>query len=275
MSAMATVLVTGGAGFIGSHTCKALAAQGLLPVAFDDLSKGHAELVRWGPLEQGDILNSAHLDAAFARHRPSVQVALVENVTGSPAGVEIMDYVETGKIITLGSGDTIVLSYMGSCVRETITGGTVTIGIDQSEVQAGKVARTKVQCDAGKMLFAGDQAVQFGGRIFRSVIPFSASDSNPQLTLYGQSPIVELTSTGTLLVDRLDQASERDIVDLENEQLLHGRFYDFAKRGKNLAAGGIYRMSFRGQEIVFKIDARAQPGNTPILGRLLRFVPPS
>jgi UDP-arabinose 4-epimerase len=70
VSAIETVLVTGGAGFIGSHTCKALSARGFLPVAFDDLSKGHAEFVRWGPLEQGDILNSAHLDAAFARHRP-------------------------------------------------------------------------------------------------------------------------------------------------------------------------------------------------------------
>jgi FlaA1/EpsC-like NDP-sugar epimerase len=43
------VLVTGGAGFIGSHTCKALAAQGYLPIAFDDMSKGHVEFVRWGP----------------------------------------------------------------------------------------------------------------------------------------------------------------------------------------------------------------------------------
>ena len=68
---METVLVTGGAGFIGSHTCKALAEAGFLPVAFDDLSKGHAEFVRWGPLVQGDILDAAALDAAFAQHRPS------------------------------------------------------------------------------------------------------------------------------------------------------------------------------------------------------------
>jgi UDP-arabinose 4-epimerase len=67
---MEPVLVTGGAGFIGSHTCKALAARGFLPVAFDDLSRGHAEFVRWGPLIEGDILNPAHLDAAFERHRP-------------------------------------------------------------------------------------------------------------------------------------------------------------------------------------------------------------
>ena len=71
---METVLVTGGAGFIGSHTCKALAEAGFLPVAFDDLSKGQAEFVRWGPLVQGDILNVAALDAAFAQHRPSAVI---------------------------------------------------------------------------------------------------------------------------------------------------------------------------------------------------------
>ena len=58
---MTTILVTGGAGFIGSHTCKALAAQGYQPVAFDNMSKGQAEFVRWGPLERGDILDPAHL----------------------------------------------------------------------------------------------------------------------------------------------------------------------------------------------------------------------
>jgi hypothetical protein len=206
-----------------------------------------------------------------------VQVALVENVTGNPAGVEFMDYLETGKIIALGSRDTIVLSYMGSCVRETITGGTVTVGTDQSEVQAGKVARTKVPCDPGKMLLPAGQAAQFGGRIFRSAPPAnaSASDSNPHLTLYGRSPIVELKAPGTLLIERIDQAGERYVVDVGTENLLHGRFYDFAKWGRNLAAGGIYRVSCGGQDIVFKIDPHAKPGNTPILGRLLRFGTPS
>jgi hypothetical protein len=50
---METVLVTAGAGFIGSHICKALAAYGFLPVAFNDLSRGHADFVRWGPLVNG------------------------------------------------------------------------------------------------------------------------------------------------------------------------------------------------------------------------------
>src|SRR6202011_6010784 len=71
---METVLVTGGAGFIGSHTCKALAASGCLPVAFDDLSRGHADFVRRGPLVKGDILEAAALDAAFEQHRPGAVI---------------------------------------------------------------------------------------------------------------------------------------------------------------------------------------------------------
>jgi nucleoside-diphosphate-sugar epimerase len=94
---METVLVTGGAGFIGSHTCKALASHGFLPAAFDDLSRGHAHFVRWGPLVNGDILDLAALDAAFERHRPgAVQsgVGLRERLRGSSRGQQV-DYVAT------------------------------------------------------------------------------------------------------------------------------------------------------------------------------------
>ena len=65
-----TVLVTGGAGYVGSHACKALSAAGLRPVVYDNLSRGHAELVKWGPLVKGDLGDRAALDAAFAEHRP-------------------------------------------------------------------------------------------------------------------------------------------------------------------------------------------------------------
>jgi hypothetical protein len=58
-----------------------------------------------------------------------IPVALVEEVSGAPAGVEFMDYVETGKTIELGARGGIVLSNLNSCVRETISGGTVKVGI--------------------------------------------------------------------------------------------------------------------------------------------------
>src|SRR5438128_2916298 len=67
---MHPILVTGGAGFIGAHTCKALAAHGLHPIAFDNLSRGHREMVRWGPFVQGDILQPADLHRVFELYQP-------------------------------------------------------------------------------------------------------------------------------------------------------------------------------------------------------------
>ncbi len=64
------ILVTGGAGYIGSHACKALAAAGYLPIAYDNLVYGHPWAVRWGPLEEGDILDRARLDAVLRRYKP-------------------------------------------------------------------------------------------------------------------------------------------------------------------------------------------------------------
>jgi len=65
-----TVLVTGGAGYIGSHACKALALAGYAPVAYDNLVYGHREAVKWGPLVVGDTADRRALDAVFAEHRP-------------------------------------------------------------------------------------------------------------------------------------------------------------------------------------------------------------
>lgn len=71
---MKTILVTGGAGYIGSHACKALARAGYRPVVFDNLSLGHRWAVRWGPFEHGDLLDRAALDRAFGRHRPEAVI---------------------------------------------------------------------------------------------------------------------------------------------------------------------------------------------------------
>lgn len=64
-----TVLVTGGAGYVGSHTCKALAASGFRPLAYDNLSNGHRRLVKWGPLIEGDVLDSELLLQCLRRQR--------------------------------------------------------------------------------------------------------------------------------------------------------------------------------------------------------------
>lgn len=65
-----TILVTGGAGYIGSHACKALKAAGYLPVTYDSLVTGWQDAVRFGPFEQGDLADRARLDQVFARWNP-------------------------------------------------------------------------------------------------------------------------------------------------------------------------------------------------------------
>jgi UDP-glucose 4-epimerase len=70
MAGRKTVFVTGGAGYIGAHACKALARAGYLPVAIDNLATGHAEAVRFGPFARIDLTDRAALDNAFREHRP-------------------------------------------------------------------------------------------------------------------------------------------------------------------------------------------------------------
>ena len=69
-----SVLVAGGAGYIGSHTCKLLAAAGIQPVAYDNLVTGHQSAVRWGPFVEGDILDTDHLTRTLQEHKPDAVV---------------------------------------------------------------------------------------------------------------------------------------------------------------------------------------------------------
>ena len=82
------VLVTGGAGYIGSHACKALARAGFQPVVFDNLSTGWTGAVQWGPLVRGDLMDREAIDAALAEHRP---VAVMHFAALSLVGESMQD----------------------------------------------------------------------------------------------------------------------------------------------------------------------------------------
>jgi UDP-arabinose 4-epimerase len=69
-----SILVTGGAGYIGSHTCKALAKAGYLPVVYDNLSTGHAYAVKWGPFVEGDLNDREKLRETFEKFQPKAVI---------------------------------------------------------------------------------------------------------------------------------------------------------------------------------------------------------
>jgi hypothetical protein len=208
--------------------------------------------------------------AAFAQ-----QAALVEDAKGRNLDVDFMDYVDVGRVIRLGPNDELVLGYLRSCWRETIKGGTVTIGAEQSEVAGGNVRRQKVECDGGRMRLTQAQSGQAGVMVFRAPprpAGAPAAAPQPQATLYGLSPVLDVQGGGTVTIERVDQPGEKLTFQVAAQQLQRGAFHDLAKAGQALVAGGVYRASVApGREIVFKIDPEAKPGQAPIVSRLLRL----
>ena len=208
--------------------------------------------------------------SAAAQAQDAPPAALVEDVTGRSAGVEFMDYVPTGKVVRLSVADSIVLSYLKSCVRETITGATFKVGTERSDVVGGTVKRDTVKCDKGALALATNQAAKSGVMVMRTA-PRPVDPNKPTLTLYGLSPIVDLKGGGTLVIERIDQPGERHEIQIPAAQPLRGTYIDLAKAGKALTAGGTYRATAAGNIIVFKVDPFAQAGQAPIVSRLLRF----
>ncbi len=129
---MTNILVTGGAGYIGSHACKALSRAGYVPVTFDNLITGWQDAVKFGPFEKGDLLDRARLDQVFAQYKPAavmhfaalsqVGEAMSEpgkywsnNVTGSlnlieaAVAAECLNFVFSSTCATYGEHDNVVL----------------------------------------------------------------------------------------------------------------------------------------------------------------------
>jgi biotin carboxyl carrier protein len=98
-----TILVAGGAGYIGSHTCLRLAEAGFTPVVYDNLSNGWESFVQWGPLEVGDIKDAARLDEVFAKHKP---VAVIHFAAFIEVGFSVA---EPGAFYANNVGGTITL----------------------------------------------------------------------------------------------------------------------------------------------------------------------
>ena len=197
-------------------------------------------------------------------------VAVVEEVSGKVTGAEFMDYVAPKSVIKIGAGGSIVLSYMQSCRRETISGiGTVIVGTEESVVHLADVKAEKTACDSNQSHAINRATSEVAATVMRSVVPINTLPK-PQLTLYGTSPLVQAKGRGTLVMERLDVTGERQQIDLDGKQL-RGRFFDFASANRALAPGGVYAATFGASKIVFRVDPWAHPGATPIVGRLLRM----
>ena len=124
------VLVTGGAGYIGAHACKALSRAGFIPVAFDNLSTGWAQAVKFGPLHQGDLMDRASIDAAFARYQP---VAVMHFAALSLVGESMADPGKYWRTNVTGSLNLIEAALAAGCRNFVFSSTCATYG-DQDGV---------------------------------------------------------------------------------------------------------------------------------------------
>ena len=85
---MTNILVAGGAGYIGAHTCLDLSSKGFTPIVYDNLSNGHADFVKWGTLEVGDIRDRSKLDEVLWKYKPQ---AIIHFAAAIEVGESVRD----------------------------------------------------------------------------------------------------------------------------------------------------------------------------------------
>lgn len=107
---MNNILVTGGAGYIGSHACKALRERGFTPIAFDNLSTGWKGAVKYGPFVLGDLTKITDIESAFRKYRPK---AVMHFAASSQVGESILNPGAYWQNNVLGS-----LNLLRTCVSE-------------------------------------------------------------------------------------------------------------------------------------------------------------
>ncbi|SFO94111.1 UDP-glucose 4-epimerase GalE [Tranquillimonas alkanivorans] len=136
---MTKILVTGGAGYIGSHACKMLARAGYEPVTFDNVSTGWEDAVKFGPFERGDLLDRARLDEVFATHCPAT---VMHFAAYSDVGESMRDPAKYWRNNVLGSLNLIEAAVDAGCLNFVFSSTCATYGdqdgvvLDEECVQA-------------------------------------------------------------------------------------------------------------------------------------------
>jgi len=173
------VLVTGGAGYIGSHTCKALSRAGYTPVVYDNLAYGHEWAVKWGPFEKGDILDGARLSEVIARHKP---VAVLHFAAFAYVGESVTDPAKYYRNNTFGSLSLLEAMRAGG-VRDIVFSSTcATYGMPPSLPIAETTPQNPINPYGASKLMVERMLADFGpayGMGFTALRYFNAAGADP------------------------------------------------------------------------------------------------
>ena len=189
--------------------------------------------------------------------------AIVEDVSDTSSGVQQMDILMEGRVIELGSDTTLTLGYLRSCIRETITGGSVTVGQNDSKVKNGARQAEEVDCDGGLVVKSSKRGAEVVGAVFRKGKTRKPLPK-PSWTLYSTSPFLRLSKpSARIRIVRLDRDGEKPI-----DLAVEGFLVDLSKIGVQLDPGGLYAISDDLETYILKVSPLAVP-EAPLLSRLI------
>ncbi|MCB2158762.1 MAG: UDP-glucose 4-epimerase, partial [Rhodobacteraceae bacterium] len=174
------VLVTGGAGYIGSHACKALARAGFVPVTFDNLCTGWRDAVRFGPFEEGDLADSSRLADVFDRWRP---VAVMHFAALSLVGDSMRDPGRYWRANVLGALNLIEAAVAAGCLDFVFSSTCATYGDQDGVVLTEDTPQAPINAYGGSKRAIEEMLKDFGASHgLRSVIfrYFNVAGADPE-----------------------------------------------------------------------------------------------
>ena len=189
----------------------------------------------------------------------SSPVAIVEDATQN-APVAAFEYLNEGYEVQLPSDATVVIGYLTSCRRETITGGTVKIGREQSVVVDGQITHEQVPCDGGQIDLTQDEVAASGVVVFRG-------PESEEVTIYSSTPAFTFAieaNVSSLEIERLDREEE-----VKRYAVSDGRV-DLLVSGSILNSGGTYQVRYGDQVRRFHVVVYARKGG-PLVGRVIQL----
>ena len=187
--------------------------------------------------------------------------AIVEDASGSLT-VGLFDVLKEGDEVDLGESGTLTLGYFSSCVSEAITGGRVIIGLRQSEVFDGDVARTTVACDGGNVMLSESQQAQSGADVFRDE---TQKQKNAKYVSFSDQPILIFSEPiKSLRIRRVDDDGVDKIIDI------NGAVANFEVLGVRLSVGGIYQVRIRDRRFYLMPQERPNNRASSLHNRVIR-----
>ena len=204
------------------------------------------------------ICTSALLAGNASAEAPAV--AILEEIAGASGKHEAFDELKAGERLDLGTGGRAIIGYLGSCTRETIEGGAVMIGTNQSEIEGGKVQRETIPCEATQLVLTDQEAGQSATVVFRGP-PW---EKWVRQVIPSPTPVV-LAAGKTLTIKRLDEDEKAQTVSLTSGHA------DLATENITLTPGGYYELTAGKKQMVIQIDPAAQSGPMPVASRLVRL----